>query len=516
MRKLALIILDGWGIGEEKPNNAIYMAKTPFFDHLWKNYPHTQLQASGEYVGLPEGQIGGSEVGHLTIGAGRVMYQQLPRINKSIESAENSDGIMNIKNFTSFLEMSKHKTTHLIGLISPGGVHSHENHLIRLLTIMKQFGSKPPIIHFITDGRDTSPTSGLKSAHKLIKHLREMDFGTIATLSGRFYAMDRDRNMDRTSQAIKVVKGKYNSKPIHHTNRIKTYETLVNAISNNYNNKTTDEFITPTLIDQNYPGTSPDDIMFFFNFRSDRMKQLITELEKATKIPHNHFFTMTKYDKSYPYKVIFEKETISDTIGEVLSKLNLKQLKAAETEKAPHVTYFFNGGVEQIFQGELRTVAESNKVRHDQLPEMKSAEIHKNIVKEVMTHHPEFILVNFANPDMVGHTGNFKAVVRGVESVDHELKSLCKFLSDNHYICLITADHGNADIMYDLETKEPHTAHTLNPVPFVIYDPIHHDINRIKLRHNPSNGLSLIAGTALELMEIPHKHEHFQSLVIKK
>ncbi len=515
MRKLALIILDGWGIGEEKPNNAIHIAKTPFFDQIWSHYPHTQLQASGQYVGLPKGQIGGSEVGHLTIGAGRVMYQQLPRINNSIESAEGSNGILNIHNFAKFLEIAKQKTTHLVGLISPGGVHSHEDHLIKLLVIMKKFGCHPPVIHFISDGRDTSPTSGIKSAHRLVKHLKELEFGSIATLSGRFYAMDRDRNMDRTGMAVNIIAGNRIGKTHSRHNSLKTYDSLINSFEEAYESKTTDEFILPVKIDPHYSGISYDEAIFFFNFRSDRMKQLIVALQEKTSLPNDRIFTMTKYDKSYQYEVIFEKETVSDTIGEVLSKLNMKQLKAAETEKAPHVTYFFNGGVEQIFHGEVRTVAESNKVRHDEMPEMKTVEIHKNIIREVLTHHPEFILVNFANPDMVGHTGNFNAVVHGVESVDRELKKLCDFLTSHNYICLITADHGNADIMYDLETKEPHTAHTLNPVPFIIYDPASRSNQHLKLKQHPSNGLSLIAGTALELMEIKHKHDHFSSLISK-
>lgn len=516
MRKLALIILDGWGLGEEKPNNAIHMAKTPFFDYLWNNFPHTQLQASGEFVGLPEGQIGGSEVGHLTIGAGRIMYQQLPRINKSIESASADSGIMNIAHFSQFLSMSRHKTTHLIGLISTGGVHSHENHLFKLLTIMKQYGSKPPIIHFISDGRDTPPTSGVKSAHKLIKHVKALGFGSIATVCGRFYAMDRDQNTDRTSKAVNLYIGNRAKSDSHTSHHGTIFDQLISAFETSYAQKITDEFIEPSRIDAKYQGIHADDVLFFYNFRSDRMKQLIVSLQKTSKIPNDHIFTITRYDKSYPYKVIFEKENVADTIGEVLSKLNMKQLKAAETEKAPHVTYFFNGGVEQIFEGELRTVAESNKVRHDEIPEMKTAEIHHNIKREVLAHHPEFVLVNFANPDMVGHTGNFNAVVKGVESVDRELKALCTFLTSHQYVCLITADHGNADIMYDLNTQEPHTAHTLNPVPFIIYDPANHHNQHLKLIHHPANGLSLIAGTALELMEIPHLHEHFRSLVLKK
>lgn len=511
MRKLALIILDGWGIGEEKPNNAIHLSQTPFFDHIWKNFPHTQLQASSEFVGLPEGQIGGSEVGHLTIGAGRVIYQTLPRINKSLGQLES--GILSIKNFKTLLELAKHKSIHIIGQISTGGVHSHEDHLFRILEVMKQYGCKSPIIHFISDGRDTSSISGIKSANKLIKKLRELEFGTVATLSGRFFAMDRDHNMERTKKAVDVFMGRIAIEP-GMTQDI--FTNLLSAFEESYKKEITDEFIEPLTIDPHYKGIHSDDVLFFSNFRNDRMKQIVTELHTASSIRADHIFTMTRYDKTYLFPVLFEKETISGTIGEVLSSLNLKQLKAAETEKAPHVTYFFNGGIEQTFQGEIRTVAESNKVKHDTLPEMKAIEIHTNIRNEVLRHHPEFILVNFANPDMVGHTGNFKAVVAGVESVDRELKKLCEFLIKHDYICLITADHGNADIMYDLETKEPHTAHTLNPVPFIVYDPHDPANQKLHLNANPENGLSLIAGTALELMQLHKPAKDFKSLIIHK
>ncbi len=511
MRKLALIILDGWGIGDAKPNNAIHMARTPFFDQIWQKFPHTQLQASGEFVGLPSGQIGGSEVGHLTIGAGRVIYQTLPRINKSLRQEE--AGILSVNTFKDLLELGKRKAVHIIGQISTGGVHSHEDHLFRILEIMKQYGCLSPIIHFISDGRDTSPSSGIKSAEKLVKKLQELEFGTVATLSGRFFAMDRDMNLDRTHRATDVFVHKKGADARYSRD---THANLLQAIQASYQSETTDEFIVPAVLDPEYMGIKSDDTIFFFNFRNDRMKQLVTEIQKESHVPEDHIFTMTRYDKSYVFQVLFEKETIAGTIGEVLSNLNLKQLKAAETEKAPHVTYFFNGGIEQVFEGESRAVAESNKVKHDQLPEMKAIEIHQNIKREVLKDHPDFILVNFANPDMVGHTGNFQAVVAGVESVDRELRLLCEFLTKHNYICLITADHGNADIMYDLQTKEPHTAHTLNPVPFIVYDPHDPANQKIQLDNKPENGLSLIAGTALELMQLQKPTADFQSLIIRK
>lgn len=510
MRKLALIILDGFGMGEAKPNNAIHMAQTPFFDKIWKTYPHTILQASGEYVGLPEGQIGGSEVGHLTIGAGRVMYQQLPRINKQIQG-ENAE-IMDLTVFKEFLEKSKQRTPHLIGQVSTGGVHSYETHLYELLRIMKQYGCLEPYIHVITDGRDTPPRSSLLSIDKLTNVIKKYSYGKIATVSGRFYAMDRDNNLDRTEKAAAVMTSKLSVKA--NSDRLKLAQTLHETVQRSHKQKITDEFVIPVRIDQN-ASIRPDNILFFFNFRADRMKQIVTMLSKQTHVPDNNIYTMTRYDSTYPFQVIFEKETLDNTIGSVLSKLNLKQLRAAETEKAPHITYFFSGGKEEIFAHERRTVAESNKVTHDKMPLMKSAEILKNVQKEVESHYPDFILVNFANPDMVGHTGIFQAVIDGVEHVDATLQTLCAYLTKHHYICLITADHGNADIMYDLETMEPHTAHTLNPVPFIVYDPTDTKNKHIKLNQNPANGLSLIAGTALELMEVKHNHDHFRSLIRK-
>ncbi|MDO8497152.1 MAG: 2,3-bisphosphoglycerate-independent phosphoglycerate mutase [bacterium] len=507
MRKLALIILDGWGLGEEKENNAIHMAKTPFFDSLWKQFPHTTLQASGEYVGLPEGQIGGSEVGHLTIGAGRVIFQELQKINRSLTQLEGEHSILNQPQFKLFIELARKQSPHLVGLVSTGGVHSHQDHLFHLLKIMKKERCKEPFIHFISDGRDTSPTSSLKSSQKLLNVIHDLKYGKVVTLVGRFYAMDRDHNMDRTKKALDLfMSGKDDS------SLISTWETnLIEDIKKSHANKITDEFIEPVLIDSHFKGIPPMSPVLFFNFRSDRMKQIVTEISHTH--PHRHIFTLTKYDKSYPFPAIFQKEKIDNTLGEILSKHGLSQLRVTETEKAPHVTYFFNGGVEITFPSEERTIAESHKVKHDEIPEMRATEIAENITRTIGEKAHDFILVNFANPDMVGHTGNFDAVVKGVERVDQELKKIVEFLSGNGYICLITADHGNADIMYDLVTHEPHTAHTLNPVPFIIYDTKNKENQKLKLDQNPANGLSLIAGTVMKLMELPSKDIGFKDLI---
>ena len=370
MRKLALIVLDGWGLGEEKKNNAIHMAQTPFFDTLWNNFPHTRLQASGEFVGLPVGQIGGSEVGHLTIGAGRVIYQELPRINRTLAKKD-----LDVKNFIELIDRARHNTVHLIGLVSPGGVHSHEEQLFKITEIMKVNGCKSPYIHFISDGRDVGPKTAVASANRLQKKIHELKFAAVATLAGRFYAMDRDKNIDRTRRAVEVIARGASDKSVPVSNDI------ASAIGSAYKSGTTDEFIEPVIIDPAYKGVHPSDILFFTNFRSDRMKQLVTELHAVA--PNNALYTMTQYDKSYPFPVLFEKQSIDNTLGEILSKLGHTQLRATESEKFPHVTYFFNGGVEVVFDGELRSLAESNKVKHDEMPHMKAEEIHQNVRRQV-------------------------------------------------------------------------------------------------------------------------------------
>ncbi len=513
MNKLALIILDGWGIGEEKENNAIFRARTPFFDYLWENYPHTILQASGEYVGLPEGQIGGSEVGHMTIGAGKVLFTELVRISRSLKNPNSEEGILFNTNFLNLLEIAKEKPLHLVGMISTGGVHSHEDYFFDLLRVLKSEGAQSPFIHFISDGRDTMPNSGIESARRLLSVLKELEFGKVVTLSGRYYAMDRDNNMDRTQRAAQLmIEGNKSEENILAADASQVTP-LEQAFHQSYTKNITDEFIEPIVVDPDFTGIAQNDAVCFFNFRSDRMKQLISTM--ATLSPTAGITTMTQYDKSYEFPVLFEKQNVSNTLGELLASRGLSQLRAAETEKYAHVTYFFNGGVEVVFDGELRSLSKSNLVKHDQMPEMKAKEITEQVRLNVEEKKPDFILVNFANPDMVGHTGNVDAVITGVETVDAQLKNLTEFLSAQGYLCCITADHGNADIMYDLITGEPHTAHTLNPVPFVVYDPNNAEIKKVKLDQTESNGLSMIAGTVLDLMDVPDLQHEFKSLIVQ-
>lgn len=504
-KKVALIILDGWGLGELNEHNAIARARTPFFDSIWNAYPHTQLEASGEFVGLPSGQIGGSEVGHLTIGAGRVVFQDLPRITRALENSP-----LDLDVFSYLIQEAKTRTVHLIGLLSTGGIHSHQQHVFHILRIMKENGCKSPLIHIISDGRDTPPRSVRHNIAQLRQHMEELQFGSIATISGRFYAMDRDHNDDRVEQAVKTILA-HDSHHMKSTQK-NVYERINEMIDGAYKRDITDEFLPCTVVDPHYRGIKENDLLFFFNYRSDRMKQLVAMMNQM--LPTVEIITMTQYDKNFTHKVIFHKQQVTNTLGEVLSRLGKIQMRAAETEKYAHVTYFFNGGVEVVFEGEHRSMSQSNRVRHHEAPHMKAEEIAQSVRAHVDEVRPDFILVNFANPDMVGHTGIFQAVVDGVEKVDHELKHLCEYLTNAGYICCITADHGNADIMYDVENDAPHTAHTMNPVPFIVYDPHNPSISKLKLSTDKNNGLQHIAATVLELMGLDPDATHEPSLIV--
>lgn len=504
-KKVALIILDGWGLGDLNKHNAIHMAKTPFFDSVWDTYPHTILHASGEFVGLPAGQIGGSEVGHLTIGAGRVMFQDLPRITKALENKP-----LELDTIAHLIKKAQQHRIHLVGLLSAGGIHSHQQHLFALLRLMADNGCKSPIIHVIADGRDTAPRAVRRSLDELFDVIRETGMGSVATLSGRFYAMDRDMNLDRTAEAIEVITGDESRSIDSKHKRIE--KRLDDVIEAAYAQDVTDEFLKPVIVDPDYKGITDSELVFCWNFRSDRMKQLVSMLHET--IPDLEIITMTRYDKSYPYPVLFSKEHVTDTLGEVLSHAGRVQVRAAETEKYAHVTYFFNGGEEVVFEHESRLLTPSNKVKHNEMPQMKAHEIATSVHDFVAAHTPDFILINFANPDMVGHTGDFDAVVAGVEKVDDELQKLCAYLTDHGYVCCITADHGNADIMFDVENNVPHTAHTMNKVPFIIYDPQDKTVQSLKLDQRPSRGLQHIAATVLELMGIPARDVHEASLIL--
>lgn len=459
-KKVGLIILDGWGIGDKSKSDAIFHANTPFMDSLLSTYPNATLLTSGENVGLPEGQMGNSEVGHLNIGAGRIVYQELTRINKSIREGEFFENPTLISAFEK--AKSSGKAIHFMGLVSKGGVHSSQEHLYALCEMSEKYGIENSFIHAFTDGRDCDPKSGLG----FIKELEAKIDGTstkIASVIGRYYAMDRDNRWERIKKAYDVMVRAAG----------KSFVSGSAAIEASYNSGTTDEFIEPCLIDAN--GTIKEgDVVISFNFRTDRPREISIALtqkafdEYEMKPLKISYFTMTNYDKTFQnVEVIFEKENLTKTLGEVVSESGLTQVRIAETEKYPHVTFFFSGGRELPFEGESRLLINSPKVAtYDLQPEMSAPEVRDAIMEEMKSNQPNFICLNFANPDMVGHTGDYNAIQKAVETVDTCLKSVVELGRTLDYEFVIIADHGNADYAINADGT-PNTAHSLNPVPVV-------------------------------------------------
>jgi 2,3-bisphosphoglycerate-independent phosphoglycerate mutase len=439
---VALIILDGWGCAPPGPGNAVELADTPNFDRLWRTYPHTTLDASGEAVGLPPGQMGNSEVGHLTIGSGRILFQDLMRVNKAI-----ADGSF-FENPVLKAAFERGERTHLLGLVSYGGVHSHIDHLRALLT----FAPEKTWIHAFTDGRDVSP-------HSAVTDLAELPADGISTISGRYYAMDRDQRWERTRRAFDAIvhgTGEHANDPIE-------------AVQRSYERGITDEFIEPVVIEDR-PRLDPSrDSAVFFNFRPDRGRQLTQKLvESGVDVT-----TMTKYRDDLDVPVAFGEQDVQETLAEVLAEQHVRQLHVAETEKYAHVTYFFNGGREAEWSGETRVLVPSPRdvPSYDHKPEMSAAEVADRFVEELRHEPYAFAVVNFANPDMVGHTGSIPATVKAVETVDACLGKVVAAVEEQGGVALITADHGNAEQMLESDGKSPHTAHTTNPVPLIVTDP---------------------------------------------
>jgi len=508
MKSVILIILDGWGYAPAWGGNAITQSKTPNFDNLWKNYPHTTLQASGSYVGLPGHEMGNSEVGHLNLGAGRIVSQDIKRINKSIKD----ESFFKNKVFLRAIQEAKknNKKLHLLGLVSDGGVHSHIKHLFALLELAKKEEFKNIYIHFITDGRDSDPLSGITHLTHLVSKIKESGVGKIATLSGRYYAMDRDSKFDRTNlfyEAIVMGRGVRADDPQH-------------AISQSYKDGISDEFIKPIILDKNGLIEGGDSVVCF-NFRSDRSRQITTFLADKNfkkfhrrKILDNLFFvTMVPYydyDLGLDIHPAFSPEIVKMSLAETVSIDNQKQFHVAETEKYAHVTFFFNGAREKAFPGEERVLVPSPKVpTYDLKPEMSAKAVAQETIKAVKSRKFGFILVNFANPDMVGHTGVFEAAVKAVETIDKHLGSLIEEVKRQKMNAIITADHGNAETMIDINSGEPNTEHTTNPVPFILFN---HD----NLKILPGAALSNVAPTILELMEIKKPIEmNSESLIAK-
>jgi len=439
---VALVILDGWGCAAIGPGNAVELAETPNFDRLWRTFPHTTLEASGAAVGLPPGQMGNSEVGHLTIGSGRVLFQDLMRVNKAIE-----DGSFFV-NPALTAAFERGERVHLLGLVSHGGVHSHIDHLRALL----RFAPEKTWIHAFTDGRDVSP-------HSAEHDLAELPVDRISTVTGRYYAMDRDGRWERTQRAFDAIvggKGEEASDPIE-------------AVRRSYERGITDEFIEPITI-TGRPRLRPGkDTAIFFNFRPDRARQLSMKLVEAGA----DITTMTKYRSDLDVPVALPEQEVQETLAEVLSEHGVRQLHVAETEKYAHVTYFFNGGREQEWAGETRILVPSPRdvASYDQKPEMSAREATARFVEELDGDGYRFAVLNLANPDMVGHTGSIPAAVKAVETADECLGEIVEAVSRNRGVSLITADHGNAEQMFEADGVSPHTAHTTNPVPLIVTDP---------------------------------------------
>jgi len=439
---VALVILDGWGCAAIGPGNAVELAETPNFDRLWRTFPHTTLEASGAAVGLPPGQMGNSEVGHLTIGSGRVLFQDLMRVNKAIE-----DGSFFV-NPALTAAFERGERVHLLGLVSHGGVHSHIDHLRALL----RFAPEKTWIHAFTDGRDVSP-------HSAEHDLAELPVDRISTVTGRYYAMDRDGRWERTQRAFDAIvggKGEEASDPIE-------------AVRRSYERGITDEFIEPITI-TGRPRLRPGkDTAIFFNFRPDRARQLSMKLVEAGA----DITTMTKYRSDLDVPVALPEQEVHETLAEVLSEHGVRQLHVAETEKYAHVTYFFNGGREQEWAGETRILVPSPRdvASYDQKPEMSAREATARFVEELDGDGYRFAVLNLANPDMVGHTGSIPAAVKAVETADECLGEIVEAVSRNRGVSLITADHGNAEQMFEADGVSPHTAHTTNPVPLIVTDP---------------------------------------------
>ncbi|HEY7037029.1 MAG TPA: 2,3-bisphosphoglycerate-independent phosphoglycerate mutase [Thermomicrobiales bacterium] len=498
-RPVVLVVMDGWGIGRDEPGNAVLAARTPTMDRLLASYPHTTLRCSGEDVGLPAGQMGNSEVGHLNLGAGFVVYQWITKIDRAIDDGS----FFANPALVGAVERCRVRgsTLHLMGLIGDGGVHAHSRHLIALLDLAKRHGLDRVAVHAFTDGRDTSPTSGIGFVDEIDRVLTHLGVGRIATVAGRYYAMDRDRRWERTQRAYEAIVDGQGP----------TAKSARAAVEASYAAGATDEFVVPTVIadDQNPPVkvTAGDEIVFF-NFRADRARQLT----EAIATPDFRGFarvrvvaadspvtTMTQYEAGLPVTVAFEPHDVVHPVARVVSEAGLRQFHCAETEKYAHVTFFFNGGREEAFPGEERQLIPSPKVAtYDLQPEMSAAGVTDAVVEAVRSGRFDFVIVNYANCDMVGHTGVFAAAVTAVETADTCLGRVMNAVTGAGGVAIVTADHGNAEEMIDRETGGPMTAHTTNPVPVVLVTPEGHPLRRAELR---SNGiLSAVAPTVLRLL----------------
>jgi 2,3-bisphosphoglycerate-independent phosphoglycerate mutase len=491
-KKVILMILDGWGKSPDPKVSAIDNANTPFIDSLYTKYPNASLRTDGLHVGLPEGQMGNSEVGHMNLGAGRIVYQDLVKINLAVKNKtlDNETVLVNAFKYAK----DNNKNVHFLGLVSDGGVHSHINHLFGLLDAANNFGLTNTFVHAFTDGRDVDPKSGYGFISGLEEHLEKIN-GKLATITGRYYAMDRDKRWERVKLAFDaLVNGKGNKS----TNAQK-------AIRESYNNDVTDEFIKPIIMvdDNNEPIATikDDDVVIFFNFRTDRGRQLTQALSQEDFHEQNmhklnlYYVTLTNYDENFRgIQVVFKKDNLENTLGEVLEAHNKTQIRIAETEKYPHVTFFFSGGREEPFNGEKRILRNSPKVAtYDLKPEMSAYELKDALIPELQKGDVDFVCLNFANGDMVGHTGVMEAAIKACEAVDECVADVVTTALENNYTTILIADHGNCETMINPDGS-PNTAHTTNPVPIILTD--------TKLDHIQDGVLGDIAPTILKLMGI--------------
>ncbi len=505
LKKIILIILDGWGITKDKASSAIEKASTPFIDQLFIKYKNSLLKASGKAVGLPNNIMGNSEVGHINIGAGRIVLQSLMKINKAIKQRElNKNNILiNALNYAK----KENKNIHLIGLVSDGGIHSHINHLKALCTIAKDNNIKNLFIHAFTDGRDSDPKSSILFLKDLENHINTT-VGKLATIIGRYYAMDRDKKWERTKLAYDALVNNIGERS----------DNLETAVLNSYAKGITDEFLKPIILTNKdgIPLTNikNGDVVINFNFRTDRPKQITQMLTQKEFVEYNtiplnlKYITFTTYDQNYKnVEVLFKQKILKNTLGEVLSKNGLSQIRIAETEKYPHITYFFSGGREKPFKNEKRILCPSPKVAtYDLKPEMSAYDIKNKTLEIIEKNNQDFICINFANADMVGHTGDFSATIKACETVDICLKEIVNKAIDKNYIIIITSDHGNAEKMFGNEGN-PFTAHTKNKVPFIIVNHENHE--------NLKNGiLANIAPTILKLFNIDKPDEMNENSLI--
>ena len=492
-KKVILMILDGWGKSPDPKVSAIDNAETPFIDSLYTKYPSASLRTDGLHVGLPEGQMGNSEVGHMNLGAGRIVYQDLVKINLAVKNKTLREEPV-LKNAFEYAK-THHKNVHFLGLVSDGGVHSHINHLFGLIDAAYDYGLKDVFVHAFTDGRDVDPKSSFGFISDLEEHLTKTT-GKLATVTGRYYAMDRDKRWERVKLAYDaLVEGKGTST-----------HNILKSIEENYENDITDEFIKPLVsVDANNKPIATikdDDVVIFFNFRTDRGRQLTQVLTQDDFHEYNmhklnlHYVTLTNYDENYKgINVVFNKDNLTETLGEVLEKYHKKQIRIAETEKYPHVTFFFSGGREIPFEGETRILKNSPKVAtYDLKPEMSAFELKDALIPELKKGEVDFVCLNFANGDMVGHTGVMEAAIKACEAVDTCVKEVVTTALENNYTIILIADHGNCETMINPDGS-PNTAHTTNPVPIILIDK---DLKSIK-----DGVLGDIAPTVLKLMGLP-------------